>query len=99
MFSSSDRSFGQDTLKLRAAFVPDGGAVSQLALIAAIGHDQVRIPAVLCLMVGRSQVIRTNISAGRNSIQTQMARSGRRQQPRVTRYHLGMTLGLMAAAI
>jgi hypothetical protein len=45
MLSSSDRSFGQDALKLRAAFVPDGGAVSQLALIAAIGHDQVRIPA------------------------------------------------------
>ena len=46
MLSSSDRSFGHDTLKLRATFVSDGGAVSQLALIAAVGHDQVRLPAM-----------------------------------------------------
>jgi hypothetical protein len=46
MVSSTDQSFGYNTLKLRATFVPDGGTVSQLALVAAVGHNQVRIPAM-----------------------------------------------------
>jgi hypothetical protein len=42
-----DLPFGQNTLKLRAALVPDGAAVSMADITAMVGPDPVMIPAVL----------------------------------------------------